>query len=147
MNPINKRLTLYNLSIMQHVPETWLIASNPSKYNIMGAFAANTIITWGLTVKLSVGDIVYIYVSAPYSRIKYKCIVDRTDVPVTERLGAEFWLEKFDPNRNLINLRLLSRLNDDSLQLRSLAESKLISSAPQGPRRVPNELNVFLSSL
>lgn len=130
---------------MQH--ETWLIASNPSTYNIADAFDANTAITWGLTVKLSVGDIIYIYVSAPYSRIKYKCVVDRVDVPVTERLGAEFWVEKFNPNRKLVNLRLLSRLNDARLQLHSLTRSKLLSSAPQGPRRVPHELNDFLSSL
>lgn len=132
---------------MQYTPETWLIASNPSKYNIMGAFVTNTTITWGLTVKVNVGDIIYIYVSAPYSRIKYRCVVDKIDVPATERLGAEFWLEKFDPNRNLINLRLLSRLNDDRLQLKDLRENMLILSAPQGPRRVPSELNDFLSSL
>jgi 5-methylcytosine-specific restriction protein A len=142
-----KKLASYNLSIMYHETETWLIASNPSKYNIMGAFIANDAITWGLTVKTNVGDIIYIYLSAPYSRIKFKCIVDRIDVPVTERLGAEFWLEKFDPNRNLINLRLLSRLNDDRLQLKNLTGSKLMSSAPQGPRRLSEELNEFLSGL
>lgn len=132
---------------MQDTPETWLIASNPTKYDIVGAFDTYTTITWGLTVKLNVDDIVYIYVSAPYSRIKYKCIVDKISVPVFERLGAEFWKENFDPNRKLVNLRLVSRLEDDRLQLKHLTRSKLILSAPQGPRRVPSELNTLLNSL
>lgn len=138
---------MYTIGIMQQISETWLIASNPSKYNILGAFAANSAITWGLTVKVNVGDEIYIYISAPYSRIKYKCIVDRVDVPVTEMLGAEFWIEKFNPNRNLVNLRLISILEDDKLQLKNLIENKLIISAPQGPRRVPHELNRFLNSI
>lgn len=132
---------------MQPKHESWLIASNPVKYNILDAFNSNTTITWGLSIKVRLGDMIYIYVSAPYSRIKYKCVVDRVDVPVDERLGAEFWLEKFNPNRNLVNLRLLSRLDDERLQLNNLIGSKLISSAPQGPRRVTSELNNFLNSL
>jgi|ERR1035437_7605154 5-methylcytosine-specific restriction protein A len=125
----------------------WLIPANLSIYDHAAAFAAHPIITWGLTTKNKVGDLIYIYVSAPYSRIKYKCIVDRIDVPITERLGAEFWLEKFNPNRNLVNLRLLSILEDDRLNLKYLLENRLMLSAPQGPRRVPSELNSFLSSL
>jgi hypothetical protein len=138
---------MYNLAIMQNAPETWLIASNPAKYKVADAFDANTAITWGTTVRLSVGDVIYIYVSAPQSRIKYRCTVERIDVPITERLGAEFWVEKFNPNRNLVNLRLLSILEDDRLRLKNLLENKLMLSAPQGPRRVSSELNGFLNIL
>ncbi len=113
----------------------------------MSAFATYPTITWGLTVKVSVGDIIYIYVSAPYSRIEYKCIVERINVPTNERLASEFWLDKFDPNRNLIDLRLLSVLSDDKLQLKNLIDDNLISSAPQGPRRLDSRLETFLENL
>ena len=138
---------MYNSDNMQQKHETWLIASNLSTYNIMGAFSKNSTITWGLTVRANIGDVIFIYVSAPYSRIKYKCIVDSIDVTVSERLGAEFWIAKFNPNRYLINLRLISILDDDRLRLKYLTENKLMSSAPQGPRRVSNTLNDFLDSL
>ncbi len=131
----------YILMIMN---ETWLIASNPSKYAIQKAFDTYDVITWGLTIKPEVGDIVYIYVSAPISAIKYRCIVDKANVPSNEREGAEFWVQEFDPTRYLVNLRLLTIFKDPKLQLKNLVEQRLIASAPQGPRKVTDNLNKFL---
>ena len=132
---------------MENEHQTWLIASNPSKYNITDAFESNEVITWGLTSKLNVGDMVYVYLSAPNSCIKYRCTVDKVNVIPSERLGAEFWMEEFNPNRNLINLKLMAVMNDDKLQLNYLIEHGLMSSAPQGPRRVRGKLNDFLDGL
>ncbi|MBP6880625.1 hypothetical protein KBC31_03290 [Candidatus Saccharibacteria bacterium] len=125
----------------------WLISSNSSKYNINGAFAAYQTITWGLTIEVDVDDLIYIYVSAPESKIKYRCVVDRVNVPATEKIGTEFWLKPIDPNRKLINIRLESLLDDDRLSLHSLIDGGLIKSAPQGPRKVPDELEQLLSSI
>ncbi len=111
--------------INMNTHQSWLIASNPAKYNIFDAFDANRVITWGLTVNTGIGDIVYIYVSAPDSRMMYRCVVDRVSVPVDERLGAEYWVEPFNPNRKLVNLRLISRLNNDELRLKNLLEKTL----------------------
>jgi 5-methylcytosine-specific restriction protein A len=132
---------------MNNNNEEWLIASNASKYNIKDAFDSYETITWGLKSKLQVGCIVYIYVSAPESCIRYKCVVSKINVPESERLGAEYWIEPFDPNRNLINLNLLTVFHDERLQLQSLIDGGYIKSAPQGPRRVTNNLATLLDNI
>lgn len=126
---------------------SWLISSNSRKYDIEAAFDTTKVITWGLTVSLNVGDIVYVYVSAPESRIKYRCIVDKVNVAIDDRLGAEFWITPFESDRKLINLRLMAELNSNELTAGSLINEGYILSAPQGPRKVPKKLEDFLSSL
>lgn len=130
--------------------DEWLIPANMAVYNHAAAFTAHNVITWGLTTRNKVGDIIYIYVAAPSSRITYKCVVEKVDVQRNERLGDEFWVEPFayDSSRNYINIRLLTKFADDQrLTLHYLINHNLLKAAPQGPRRLDEKLSMFLSDL
>ena len=54
----------------------WIIAGNPDKYDVVGAFRELGIIDWTQSSNINVGDIVYIYVSNTVRAIRFKCKVN-----------------------------------------------------------------------
>ena len=63
------------------VPKDWIIPANPKYYDVIGAFEASDIVTWKQSSDIHAGDIVYMYVAAPYSSILYKCRAVEVDIP------------------------------------------------------------------
>ena len=61
---------------------TWIFPSNPKMYDTLGAFRNLPFVYWTQKrKKVEIGDIVYIYLSAPISRIVYKSVVVDKDIP------------------------------------------------------------------
>lgn len=52
----------------------WLFPANTKFYDVMGAFK-EVRTYWPASTKVSVGDIVYIYLAAPYKQIGFACEV------------------------------------------------------------------------
>lgn len=132
------------------IENEWLIAANMAVYNHEAAFINQDVITWGLKTKHNVGEIIYIYVSAPTSRIVYKCVVEQVDVKKDERLGDEFWVRPFiyDDSRNYINIKLVVKYPDyNTLTLRYLIDNNIMRSAPQGPRHLSIVLSNHLNNI
>lgn len=59
----------------------WIIPANPKYYDVVGAFEASNIVTWKQGSDIHVGDMIYMYVAAPYSSIMYKCKAIEVDIP------------------------------------------------------------------
>ena len=53
----------------------WIVPANPKYYDIVHCFDDNDVIIWKQSSNVHVGDIVYIYVAAPFSKIMYQCKV------------------------------------------------------------------------
>lgn len=51
----------------------WILICNSQYFDIKKAFTLENTITWPQVEEISVGDIVYFYVSNPYQAILYKC--------------------------------------------------------------------------
>ncbi|MCM1387888.1 MAG: hypothetical protein NC231_11200 [Bacillus sp. (in: Bacteria)] len=62
-------------------PKDWIIPANPKYYDVVGAFEASNIVTWKQSSDIHVGDMIYMYVAAPYSAILYKCRAIEVDIP------------------------------------------------------------------
>lgn len=60
--------------------EKWIIPCNIKVYDVIEHFKQRDKIIWKNSFTIRPGDIVYLYLSAPYSEIKYKCIVVRNVV-------------------------------------------------------------------
>ena len=60
----------------------WIIACNPDKYDVIGAFHELGSIDWTQSASIVVGDIVYIYVSNTVRTIKVKCKVNAVNKAV-----------------------------------------------------------------
>lgn len=60
--------------------EKWLVPCNTKYFDIVNHFKNNEYAVWKNSFSINEGDILYIYLSAPYSEIKYRCVVVSVDV-------------------------------------------------------------------
>ena len=67
---------------------SWCICCNVQMFDIVGAVNDDKGFYWRKNVSIQKGDVVYIYVSRPYSKIMYKAIVveDKLDKLVMKKL-------------------------------------------------------------
>lgn len=64
----------------------WMIICNTQKFDIIKHFENEKTLVWKQPKNVKVGDIVAIYLSAPYSSIKYICKVNEVDIKDTNRI-------------------------------------------------------------
>lgn len=62
----------------------WLIPANPKYFDLDHAFSISDELYWKQTASIAPGDIVYIYYGVPFSSIRYRCLVLKTDIPGKE---------------------------------------------------------------
>ena len=61
--------------------EKWIVPANPKYYDVINAFNDTDEIIWKQSSNINIGDIVYLYVAAPYSKIMYKCVSTEVNIP------------------------------------------------------------------
>lgn len=119
---------------MENIAEKYFIftANSSSKYNHKAAFDKFGYIDWKQPIKnkCTVGDIVFIYVTDPDKKIRYKTIITETDL--TESTTDEFWIE---PNHNGTNnkfcrVKFLKSIDSDALCYKYLLENGIATLQP-----------------
>lgn len=120
----------------------WMISANGKMYDHKTSFEKRDYIDWRQTGNFEVGDIIYIYSTAPLSKVEYKCIVEKTDISFEDITDdREFWMDKDEYEKSQYGhysrLRLLQFIDTDKLNLANLKEHGL-KAAPQGPTRLIN---------
>ena len=131
----------------------WIFLCNPKYYMIDKAFNENTDIYWHQikTVNnISVGSIVYIYVSGEIKQIKYKCVVVDKDIIEPENYDSSYSLEKlkldsFDKQHKYLLLKLVSKIDNDELNLSFLKANGI--TCFMGPISLSNELDNKINNL
>lgn len=126
----------------------WLIPCNPAYYDVEGAFAKLKTLNWKQTSpKIEVGDIVFIYVSKPVAAVRYKCKVNKVNLPARVIDDAEFVLnsETYAEYPRHMELELI-RTYTEELNSNVLANNG-VKGRIQCPRRVKAKLLSFISNL
>lgn len=126
----------------------WIIPCNQKYFNVTGAFDKLKCFDWKQTNKnVAVGDIVYIYVGSPVQEIKYKCIINKTNLNEQEIDDTEFVLDGqvYQTYGNYMELELIRKYNNE-LSLSRLHQLN-VSGNIQSPRKVPAELSEYISKL
>lgn len=90
-------------------PTDWLVPANPRYYDVEQDFGTTGTILWHQRTRVRVGDHVYLYMGAPVSAILYRCVIEETDLPDTER-----------PGKKCMRLSLLCRYDPTFFPLESL---------------------------
>lgn len=112
-------------------PKDWIIPANPKYYDVVGAFENSDIVTWKQSSDIHVGDIIYMYVAAPYSSIMYKCKAVEVDIP---------W-QYSDSNVNVKTAMTIELLEKYVPGVWSFEKIKQFGVyAVRGPRSMPKEL-------
>ncbi len=127
------------------VPE-WIIASNPSKYDVISAFRELGTIDWTQSANFSIGDIVYIYISSPEQALRLKCRVKQVDKPESTIEDRQFaYEEKYISKENgrYAELEMIEELKGVFYTKKYLEPHGFI--VPQGSRRVTEELKEYLN--
>ncbi len=137
--------TIEDTEIMEYIEEShsfteqtdeWLIPANSNYYDIINCFNDTDTILWKQSSNIKVGDSIYLYVSAPYSAILYKCTVLEVNIPY-EYKGKNISMSK------VMKIKLLKRYAEDKFTYGRLKNYGI--KAIRGPRTAPKELTNALN--
>lgn len=111
----------------------WLVPANPNYCDPDKAIAESKDGTffWKQSNSIAAGDMVYLYVAAPVSAIRYRCQAVEVDIPYS-------FADKNVHMSHVMKLRLLQRYDEKQFGLPVLKAHGIASV--RGPRRVPNSL-------
>lgn len=111
--------------------EYWIVPANPKYYDVINCFNDTDEIIWKQSSDIHVDDIVYLYVTEPYSKIMYKCKVIEVNIPF------EYKDKNVSMNR-VMKIKLLERLEKKDYSFKYLNELGI--KTIRGPRKISKEI-------
>lgn len=131
--------------------ESWIISANPEVYNHKLCFLDNGYIEWGQKINCKINDIIYIYVTKPSGRIKYKTRVIEKDIDYKDlEISKDYWINgnTDDEKAKYMRLALEDSIDSDELSLENLRIHGLASDL-QSPQKLSNkpELLKYIESV
>lgn len=119
---------------MQHA----IRSGSPDMFDVDSYFKYNDIVDWRKSGYIQqVGDIIYIYVSDPIRRIKYKTEVVEVDVPFEDTIDdKDYWVdsEKYEDSKEeyYIKLRLIGYGDTEELSYDNLLQKGFVQGIIRG---------------
>ena len=129
----------------------WLISAKSSVYDHESSFTDFGYIDWRQgRINYAIGDIVYIYAVKPIKEIKYKCIVQKVDLSISEtRDDRIYWKDQSEYEKSVegrfCRLSLIESVNNKDLHLDFLKNNGL-KAAPQGPQKLNANLLEYIEN-
>lgn len=116
----------------------WIVPGNPKYYDVDAAFAKSDEILWKQSSDIRVGDIVYLYVGAPVSAVRYRCEAIAVRLPYPYRDGNV-------QMRFVMRIRRLKTYAPDVLPFSKLCALGI--RAVRGPRTVTPAFSEYAKTL
>lgn len=113
-------------------PNEWLIPVNPKFYDVINCFNTTDTIKWKQSNDIKVGDLIYLYVGAPYSAILYKCEAIKVNIPY------EYKNENLKMNQ-VMEIKLIKKYDIHEYSFTKLNMYGVKSV--RGPRSMPQKLS------
>ncbi|MBQ1826931.1 MAG: MmcQ/YjbR family DNA-binding protein, partial [Erysipelotrichaceae bacterium] len=135
MNMIDESRQFAMKGAKKNTSSAWIVPANPAYYDLDTLFQKKKGVMWTQGNGIRKGDIVYMYIAAPVSAVRYKCKVTETDIPY------EFSNEKIKM-KGLMKMDVLKQYPDELCPFSRLKELGI--SAVRGPRRVTREFSDFI---
>lgn len=122
----------------------WIISGNPKIFNIEDAFRDLKRLDWKQSTNVNVGDIVYIYISENYQRIRYKCKVNKVDLKELEIDDSKYNIsgETDGSYGRYMELEPIAEFDTKLFNRDELMKHGFIT--PQSPRKVGTKLKEYL---
>ncbi len=93
----------------------WIVPANPAYYDIDGAFAENEEIFWKQGRGIKEGDTAFVYLAAPASEVRYRCLVTETDIPYV-------YTDENVSMKSVMKIKLLERYPEGRYSMARLRE-------------------------
>ena len=116
----------------------WIVPANPKYFDIEKALKENNTIIWKQSTDIKVFDIVYLYVSEPYSSIMYKFKVMEVNIPY-EYKDENVKIQK------VMKIDLITRYEKGELSFNKLKVFGI--NAIRGPRYMPLALSEYINKI
>lgn len=127
------------------------MSANGEMYDHKSAFEKRGYIDWRQSANFKIGDIVYIYLTAPIKKVEYKCVVKKINISFEETVDdKEYWfdIEEYKSSQEgyYSRLELVDHVDTEELNLDKLKE-KGLKSAPQRPIKLIGERSKLVDYL
>lgn len=104
----------------------WIFPCNIKKYDIINHFLSHDFIAWKKPYGAKIGDVVYIYLSAPYSCIRYKCTISEIDLSIDQMENYTYAIQTYAAvSPKYLLLKYEEIYNNPKLNVHSLKENGL----------------------
>lgn len=127
--------------------ENWIVPCSIKFFDVVGHFEKSDSIVWRKVSALKEGDIVYVYIGAPFSEVKYKCKIVNDNVSEEILKNNQYAVKKTDNSRKqkYIEMKLEYTYEDGVLSLEKLREHGLGQTQTQA--RTDRRLQAFIDSI
>jgi hypothetical protein len=127
----------------------WLFPANTKRYDVFSAFNENETY-WPMNAKVLTGDVIYIYLAAPYQQIGFVCEVLDTGFEldnIIEKIQPFFKNEigNKKPSKSFMKLQTILKIpieNEMLLAYKFLKQNGL-NGMLMGPRKLENNLTLL----
>ena len=107
---------------------TWIFVASLNRFKVHDFIRDYGFIEYLQTNKVTEGDTVYLYITAPYSHVEYKMIVERANIPFNEAFDDRAYSNS--PNiswpplesEKFVRLKAIKRIQTDDLNFKHLQE-------------------------
>jgi len=129
----------------------WIFRANTSRFRIHDFIRDYGFVEYLQTRKVQIGDIVYLYITAPYKRVEYKMIVERTDIPLCKAYDDSAY-SLLNPPTSFVDSnvfvrfrKITDRVKNDELCYKKLMEHGF-NYTMQSDRPVNDETAAYIDS-
>ena len=101
----------------------WILPSNSARFHIHDYLVNHDIVDWKQYNNFSEGDILFMYSTAPESKVRYMFRAIRTEIPTSDYINDRgYWSDESEFEQGLkhnryVRLKLIAQLNDDDVRL------------------------------
>ena len=131
--------------------EKWIIPCNVKRFDVIEHFQSTDTVVWKNAFTIKKGDVVYIYLGAPYGEIRYRCVVISDSVD-DELLQANQYAIQEKPSNNYfskkikyVQLKLDGEFSEGVLTLSKLKSHGL--GQVQIQARVDRNLRAYIENI
>ena len=129
---------------------TWIVRANPSRFRIHDYFRDHEVVEFRQTMKFQEGDIVYLYITAPYKRVQYKMVVWLADIPLSETWDDFVYSLREKPTTfvdsdRFVRFKKIAYIDTDELCYKKLLEHGF-KYTMQSDRPVNSETEAYIES-
>ena len=129
---------------------TWIVRANPSRFRIHDFIRDYGFVEYLQKKNFQIGDIVFLYITAPYKRVEYKMFVEEIDIIPEEEFDDRSYslinksTTTSDSDR-VVRFRNIAHIETDELCYKKLLEHGF-KYTMQSDRPVKNETEAYIES-
>lgn len=126
----------------------WVIPSNSSKFHIHDYLVNHDIVDWKQYNNFAEGDILFMYSTAPESKVRYMFRAIRTEIPSSKCIyDRGYWADESEFEQGLkhnryVRLKLIAQLSEDDKRLSSDVLKSLGIKTFQGASQIKEQASI-----